>query len=64
MNDSSWGRRHKPGTGGRPTKGLSRGLPRRVPYDAPEAQQTRPMPIVPDEPAYGGHQDDDRGPLG
>ncbi|MFC4507389.1 MULTISPECIES: phosphatidate cytidylyltransferase [Streptomyces] len=30
-------------------------------YDAPEAQQTRPMPIVPDVPAHGGNQDDDRG---
>jgi phosphatidate cytidylyltransferase len=31
-------------------------------YDAESAQQTRPMPIVPDDvPAYGGDQDDDRG---
>ncbi|MFD8810121.1 phosphatidate cytidylyltransferase [Streptomyces sp. NPDC059627] len=31
-------------------------------YDADNAQQTRPMPIVPDDvPAYGGDQDDDRG---
>ncbi|MFJ8177085.1 phosphatidate cytidylyltransferase [Streptomyces sp. NPDC094469] len=31
-------------------------------YDAHDAQQTRPMPIVPDDvPAYGGDQDDDRG---
>ncbi|MFI6856263.1 phosphatidate cytidylyltransferase [Streptomyces sp. NPDC050416] len=30
-------------------------------YDAHEAPQTRPMPIVPDVAAYGGNQDDDRG---
>ncbi|MEV7386785.1 phosphatidate cytidylyltransferase [Streptomyces sp. NPDC091215] len=31
-------------------------------YDAHDAQQTRPMPIVPDDvPEYGGDQDDDRG---
>ncbi|MET9392418.1 phosphatidate cytidylyltransferase [Streptomyces sp. NPDC006624] len=30
-------------------------------YDAHEAPQTRPMPIVPDAAAYGGNQDDDRG---
>ncbi|WP_078940790.1 phosphatidate cytidylyltransferase [Streptomyces cellulosae] len=30
-------------------------------YDAHDAQHTRPMPIVPDEPVYGGDQDDDRG---
>ncbi|MEU2333707.1 phosphatidate cytidylyltransferase [Streptomyces sp. NPDC006654] len=31
-------------------------------YDAHDAQQTRPMPIVPDDvPPYGGDQDDDRG---
>ncbi|MFH9066265.1 phosphatidate cytidylyltransferase [Streptomyces coeruleorubidus] len=30
-------------------------------YDAHEAPQTRPMPIVPDVAAYGGDQDDDRG---
>ncbi|GGN12376.1 phosphatidate cytidylyltransferase [Streptomyces fuscichromogenes] len=31
-------------------------------YDAHDAQQTRPMPIVPDDvPAYGSDQDDDRG---
>ncbi|MFE1249900.1 phosphatidate cytidylyltransferase [Streptomyces sp. NPDC058735] len=29
-------------------------------YDAQEAPQTRPMPIVPDAAAYGGNQDDDR----
>ncbi|MFG2702422.1 phosphatidate cytidylyltransferase [Streptomyces sp. NPDC048386] len=31
-------------------------------YDAHSAQQTRPMPVVPDDvPAYGSDQDDDRG---
>ncbi|MYZ33891.1 MULTISPECIES: phosphatidate cytidylyltransferase [unclassified Streptomyces] len=29
-------------------------------YDALDTQQTRPMPIVPDGPANGGDQDDDR----
>ncbi|QXE34411.1 phosphatidate cytidylyltransferase [Streptomyces sp. GMY02] len=29
-------------------------------YDALDTQQTRPMPIVPDGPAGGGDQDDDR----
>ncbi|MFF8017176.1 phosphatidate cytidylyltransferase [Streptomyces sp. NPDC007929] len=30
-------------------------------YDAYEAPQTRPMPIVPDVTEFGGNQDDDRG---
>ncbi|MEV5958174.1 phosphatidate cytidylyltransferase [Streptomyces sp. NPDC051987] len=31
-------------------------------YDAQNAQQTRPMPVVPDDvPVYGSDQDDDRG---
>jgi phosphatidate cytidylyltransferase len=30
-------------------------------YDVQGAQQTRPMPIVPEVPAHGGDQDDDRG---
>lgn len=30
-------------------------------YDAYEAPQTRPMPIVPDVTDFGGNQDDDRG---
>ncbi|MGW2615809.1 phosphatidate cytidylyltransferase [Streptomyces sp. NPDC001500] len=66
MNDSSWG--SPPHAGSRagywgpadqgPVQGAAPAGPA---YDAPEAQQTRPMPIVPDVPAYGGNQDDDRG---
>ncbi|MEU6257563.1 phosphatidate cytidylyltransferase [Streptomyces sp. NPDC047043] len=66
MNDSSWGA--PPHTGSQagywgptaqgPVPGAAPAGPA---YDAPEAQQTRPMPIVPDVPAYGGDQDDDRG---
>ncbi|MFD7135373.1 phosphatidate cytidylyltransferase [Streptomyces sp. NPDC059894] len=66
MNDSSWG---APPHAGSPTgywgptdQGPVQGAsPAGPAYDAPEAQQTRPMPIVPDVPADGGHQDDDRG---
>ncbi|NUR03101.1 MAG: phosphatidate cytidylyltransferase [Streptomyces sp.] len=66
MNDSSWG--SPPHTGSQagywgpsdqgPVQGAAPAGPA---YDAPEAQQTRPMPIVPEVPAYGGDQDDDRG---
>ncbi|MCX4765296.1 phosphatidate cytidylyltransferase [Streptomyces sp. NBC_01275] len=66
MNDSSWG--SPPQSGSRagywgpvdqgPVQGAAPAGPA---YDAPEAQQTRPMPIVPDVPAHGGNQDDDRG---
>lgn len=65
MNDSSWGT--PPGAGqagywGPTERGPVQGAaPAGPAYDAPEAQQTRPMPIVPDVPAYGGDQDDDRG---
>ncbi|MEU8520635.1 phosphatidate cytidylyltransferase [Streptomyces sp. NBC_01216] len=56
MNDSSWGA--PAGTGYRgPDQGP---LPAGPPYDGHDAQQTRPMPIVPDVPA-AGDQDDDRG---
>ncbi|MEU2061399.1 phosphatidate cytidylyltransferase [Streptomyces sp. NPDC013455] len=65
MSDSSWGAPPQAGqagywgpTGGGPVQGAAPAGPA---YDAPEAQQTRPMPIVPDGPAYGGDQDDDRG---
>ncbi|MEU6354302.1 phosphatidate cytidylyltransferase [Streptomyces sp. NPDC047072] len=66
MNDSSWG---SPPPAGPPAgywgpidQGPVQGAaPAGPAYDAPEAQQTRPMPIVPDVPAYGGDQDDDRG---
>ncbi|WP_079054407.1 phosphatidate cytidylyltransferase [Streptomyces graminilatus] len=62
MNDSSWGA--PPHTGywgpseGGPVQGAAPAGPA---YDAHHAQQTRPMPIVPDVPAHGGDQDDDRG---
>ncbi|KUN17367.1 phosphatidate cytidylyltransferase [Streptomyces antibioticus] len=66
MNDSSWG--SPPGAGphagywGPTDQGPVQGAaPAGPAYDAPEAQQTRPMPIVPEVPAYGGDQDDDRG---
>ncbi|MBK3524623.1 MULTISPECIES: phosphatidate cytidylyltransferase [Streptomyces] len=65
MSDSSWGAPPPAGqagywgsTVGGPLQGAAPAGPA---YDAPEAQQTRPMPIVPDGPAYGGDQDDDRG---
>ncbi|MFJ5778153.1 phosphatidate cytidylyltransferase [Streptomyces sp. NPDC093094] len=65
MNDSSWG---APQTGywGPSDQGPGRGYaqgaaPAGPAYDAPEAQHTRPMPIVPGPPAHGGDQDDDRG---
>ncbi|MCL3995873.1 phosphatidate cytidylyltransferase [Streptomyces lavenduligriseus] len=65
MSDSSWGAPPPAGqtgywgsTAGGPLQGAAPAGPA---YDAPEAQQTRPMPIVPDGPAYGGDQDDDRG---
>ncbi|MFI5684889.1 phosphatidate cytidylyltransferase [Streptomyces sp. NPDC051636] len=66
MNDSSWGAPPQAGsqagywgpTDQGPVQGAAPAGPA---YDAPEAQHTRPMPIVPDVPAYGGDQDDDRG---
>jgi phosphatidate cytidylyltransferase len=66
MNDSSWGSPPEAGPHagywGPIDQGPVQGAaPAGPTYDAPEAQQTRPMPIVPDVPAYGGDQDDDRG---
>ncbi|MFJ8632992.1 phosphatidate cytidylyltransferase [Streptomyces sp. NPDC093568] len=65
MNDSSWGAptgAGQAGYWGASARGPVQGAaPAGPAYDAPEAQQTRPMPIVPDVPAYGGDQDDDRG---
>ncbi|MFJ7074463.1 phosphatidate cytidylyltransferase [Streptomyces sp. NPDC098781] len=65
MNDSSWGAptgSGQAGYWGATARGPVQGAaPAGPAYDAPEAQQTRPMPIVPDVPAYGGDQDDDRG---
>ncbi|MFJ8086103.1 phosphatidate cytidylyltransferase [Streptomyces sp. NPDC096205] len=72
MNDSSWGAPPGAGQAGYwepsgqgPGQGYVHGAaPAGPAYDAPEAQHTRPMPIVPDGsavPPYGGDQDDDRG---
>ncbi|MEU3377734.1 phosphatidate cytidylyltransferase [Streptomyces caelestis] len=74
MNDSSWGappqagywgptdQRHGQGHAHSPGHGHVQGAaPAGPAYDAHDAPQTRPMPIVPDVAAYGGNQDDDRG---
>ncbi|MFC8916620.1 phosphatidate cytidylyltransferase [Streptomyces sp. NPDC057116] len=69
MNDSSWGAPPRGGHWGPPDQGyhpgFAPGAPAGPAYDGHEAQQTRPMPIVPDVPAgqgAGGDQDDrDRG---
>ncbi|QIJ64977.1 phosphatidate cytidylyltransferase [Streptomyces sp. JB150] len=69
MNDSSWG---APQTGywGPPDQGPAQGhvrgpvqgaVPAGPAYDARDAQQTRPMPVVSDVSADGGNQDDGRG---
>ncbi|MEV5310238.1 MULTISPECIES: phosphatidate cytidylyltransferase [unclassified Streptomyces] len=65
MNDSSWGTPQtgywQPSDQG-PIRGpVQRAAPAGPAYDALDAQQTRPMPIVPDVSAHGGNQDDDRG---
>ncbi|MYR43183.1 phosphatidate cytidylyltransferase [Streptomyces sp. SID5910] len=62
MNDSSWGAPPQAGYWGPSDQGpLQRAAPAGPAYDAHSAQQTRPMPIVPDVPEHGGAQDDDRG---
>ncbi|MGW7266680.1 phosphatidate cytidylyltransferase [Streptomyces sp. NPDC054842] len=62
MNDSSWGAPPQAGYWGPSAQGPVQGAaPAGPTYDAHDAQQTRPMPIVPEVPAYGGDQDDDRG---
>lgn len=66
MNDSSWGAPQQAGywgpAEGSPAQGPVPGTtPAGPAYDAPGAQQTRPMPIVPEVPAHGGNQEDDRG---
>ncbi|GGJ48986.1 phosphatidate cytidylyltransferase [Streptomyces brasiliensis] len=71
MNNSSWGAPPQTGYWGPthqgPGQGHAQGYvhgpgPADPAYDAQDAQQTRPMPVVPgDVPAYGGDQDDDRG---
>ncbi|MFF8936789.1 phosphatidate cytidylyltransferase [Streptomyces paradoxus] len=74
MNDSSWGAPPQAGYWGPtdhvhghghvqgPGPGHVQGAaPAGPAYDAYEAPQTRPMPIVPDVTEFGGNQDDDRG---
>ncbi|MER7086668.1 MULTISPECIES: phosphatidate cytidylyltransferase [Streptomyces rochei group] len=62
MNDSSWGAPPQAGYWGPSDRGPVQGAaPAGPAYDAHYAQQTRPMPIVPDVPDHGGDQDDDQG---
>ncbi|MGW3668761.1 phosphatidate cytidylyltransferase [Streptomyces sp. NPDC005141] len=62
MNDSSWGAPPQAGYWGPSEQGPVQGAtPAGPTYDAHDAQHTRPMPTVPDVPAHGGDQDDDRG---
>ncbi|GGN76481.1 phosphatidate cytidylyltransferase [Streptomyces albiflavescens] len=62
MNESSWGAPPQAGYWGPSEQGPVQGAaPAGPAYDAHDAQQTRPMPIVPDVPAHGGDQDGDRG---
>ncbi|MFC9468819.1 phosphatidate cytidylyltransferase [Streptomyces coelicoflavus] len=62
MNDSSWGAPAQAGYWGPSDQGPVQGAaPAGPAYDAHYAQQTRPMPIVPDVPEHGGDQDDDQG---
>ncbi|WP_432055538.1 phosphatidate cytidylyltransferase [Streptomyces sp. bgisy022] len=62
MNDSSWGASPQAGYWGPSDQGPVQGaVPAGPAYDAHPAQQTRPMPIVPDLPEPGGDQDPDQG---
>ncbi|MEV0691051.1 phosphatidate cytidylyltransferase [Streptomyces sp. NPDC050388] len=62
MNDSSWGAPPQAGYWGPPEQGSAQGaVPAAPTYDAHYAQQTRPMPIVPDLPEHGADQDMGRG---
>ncbi|MER7718131.1 phosphatidate cytidylyltransferase [Streptomyces flaveolus] len=62
MNDSSWGAPPQSGYWGPSDQGPVQGAaPAGPAYDAHNAQQTRPMPIVPDVPEHGGAQDDGQG---
>ncbi|MCG8964680.1 MULTISPECIES: phosphatidate cytidylyltransferase [Streptomyces] len=62
MNDSSWGAPPQAGYWGPSDQGPGQGAaPAGPAYDAHNAQQTRPMPIVPDVPEHGGAQDDGQG---
>ncbi|MEV7088199.1 phosphatidate cytidylyltransferase [Streptomyces sp. NPDC093085] len=58
MNDSSRGASPTAGYWGPTDQGAAPAGPA---YDEQPASQTRPMPIVPDEPANGGDHNDDRG---
>lgn len=61
MNDTSWGPPQtgywESPSGPGPGQGAT---PVGPAYDAHYAQQTRPLPVVPDVPEHGGNQDDDR----
>ncbi|MGV9348529.1 phosphatidate cytidylyltransferase [Streptomyces spiralis] len=66
MNDSSWGAPPQAGYWGPTDRSPAQGpVPGAAPadpaYGAQGAQQTRPMPIVPEVPAHGGNQENDRG---
>ncbi|WP_086726417.1 phosphatidate cytidylyltransferase [Streptomyces carpinensis] len=66
MNDSSWGAPQQAGYWGPADGSSARGpVPGAAPaapdHGAQGAQQTRPMAIVPEVPAPGGNQEDDRG---
>ncbi|MFH8975317.1 phosphatidate cytidylyltransferase [Streptomyces sp. NPDC017890] len=62
MNDSSWGAPPQAGYWGPSDQGPAQGAaPAGPAYDAHYAQQTRPMPVVPDVPEHGGDQDDGKG---
>ncbi|MFD7996381.1 phosphatidate cytidylyltransferase [Streptomyces mexicanus] len=66
MNDSSWGAPQQAGHWGPADRSPAPGpVPGAVPagpeYGAQGAQQTRPLPVVPEVPAHGGDQEDDRG---
>ena len=61
MNDSSWGP-PQAGYWGPSDRGpVQQAAPAGPAYNAQDAQQMYPMPLVPDVPAHGGDQDDDRG---
>ncbi|MFF2850475.1 phosphatidate cytidylyltransferase [Streptomyces sp. NPDC058001] len=68
MNDSSWGAPSQAGYAGPwapadrgPARGAAPAGPAYDAHDALHPSETRPMPTVPDIPATGGNQDDDRG---
>ncbi|MER6013719.1 phosphatidate cytidylyltransferase [Streptomyces bluensis] len=65
MNESSWGAPPQTGYWGPSDHGPVQGAaPAGPAYDAhvgARPSRTQPMPVVPDVPAHGGNQDDDRG---